>query len=159
MAADPRPAKRIKADHLGWQLLRSVILQRPCGICGEQATECHHLYPKGQGGDDLQVNLVGLCRGCHERVTVNDPAFTRELPITTGFVAYLVGKLGGEEQAWSWIDRQVFQKFPKSASAARLSDETDPVPGWRAAGAGQSGAVRGDSPSAPAAPVPHSRRA
>ena len=40
----------------------------PCEVCGFEAVDVHHIYPKGMGGSktkDNIENLMGLCRTCH----------------------------------------------------------------------------------------------
>lgn len=54
---DPKPAKRIKNTKVMKGLhARGVV----CVLCGNPGT-LHHVYARGQGGDDVPENLVGLC--------------------------------------------------------------------------------------------------
>jgi len=42
----------------------------PCEICGRQAVDIHHIYPRGMGGSDSKdfiENLIGLCRDHHNQ--------------------------------------------------------------------------------------------
>lgn len=89
--------------------IRGVI----CVLCGHSGT-LHHVYPKGQGGDDVYENLVGLCgdgtRGCHGLVENGDTGtrvllgdyLVNERPDT---INYVRNKLGWEEGT-SWLSRR-----------------------------------------------------
>lgn len=40
-----------------------------CEICGKKGqTEKHHIKTKGSGGDDIEENLIEVCRICHTKV-------------------------------------------------------------------------------------------
>lgn len=40
-----------------------------CHICGRRgATEKHHIKSKGAGGDDVEENLIEVCRICHSKI-------------------------------------------------------------------------------------------
>ena len=39
----------------------------PCEVCKETAVDIHHIKFKGQGGSDEYVNLIALCRSCHQK--------------------------------------------------------------------------------------------
>jgi 5-methylcytosine-specific restriction endonuclease McrA len=40
-----------------------------CQICGKKgATEKHHIKSKGSGGDDIEENLIEVCRICHTKI-------------------------------------------------------------------------------------------
>ncbi len=99
--SDPKPAKRIKASAEEWVELREAKLG-PCRVCGTTAWPLglHHLVSRGQGGDDLEDNLVPLCgsgtTGCHERVESRDPVACHELRkhLTEAEIAYVLEKRG-----------------------------------------------------------------
>lgn len=38
-----------------------------CEVCGETATEIHHIIFRSQGGGNNIENLIALCRGCHDQ--------------------------------------------------------------------------------------------
>ena len=38
-----------------------------CERCGGTAVDIHHIKFKGQGGSDEYVNLIALCRSCHQK--------------------------------------------------------------------------------------------
>ena len=90
-----------------------------------QATECalsgattrlslHHIYPRGQGGDDVRGNIVVLegdgVSGVHGKVEHKDPEtlaalhlhLLHERPDT---IEYLDGKLGSLDRVLAWMDR------------------------------------------------------
>ena len=40
-----------------------------CQLCGKKGnTDKHHIKTKGSGGDDIEENLIELCRTCHTKV-------------------------------------------------------------------------------------------
>ncbi len=46
----------------------------PCEICGNQAVDVHHIEARGMGGSktkDHIVNLMGVCRPCHNKCGAN----------------------------------------------------------------------------------------
>lgn len=52
-------------------LLLDYFRSRPCEVCGRAPpSEPHHVYRTGIGGGsrlDVALNLMSLCRLCHER--------------------------------------------------------------------------------------------
>ena len=38
-----------------------------CEYCRKTAVDIHHIKFKGQGGSDEYVNLIALCRSCHQK--------------------------------------------------------------------------------------------
>lgn len=84
MTPDPKRRARYDATPEEWAALIKAVfwLQRgSCGCgCNRQIGSYHHILPKGQRGDDVLSNLVGLSgdgtRGCHGALTsgnrVND---------------------------------------------------------------------------------------
>jgi hypothetical protein len=100
---DPKPAKRVKNPKLMKSLhVRGVI----CVLCGKPGS-LHHVYPRGQGGDDVPENLVGLCQGpgttgCHDKIHSHNRvammALRREL--NEGQLGYIIQYKGR-----AWLDR------------------------------------------------------
>lgn len=40
-----------------------------CEICGKKGqTEKHHIKTKGSGGNDIEENLIEVCRICHTKI-------------------------------------------------------------------------------------------
>lgn len=65
---DPKPEARHVADRDEWG--RIVLAKSgPCRGCGGQAEEFHHLVGRGQRGDDIEANIVPLCKPCHGSIT------------------------------------------------------------------------------------------
>lgn len=68
-----------------WAGIRNSILMRDkyiCKICGEPATEVHHIKRINPGNIDLaethkDSNLVSLCRDCHFREHDKDRTWKR----------------------------------------------------------------------------------
>lgn len=108
---DPKPAKRIKDPSVAKELhLRGVI----CVLCGNWGS-LHHIYPRGQGGDDVTANLVGLCgdgvSGHHGLIEGGDVVTRMALgeyisDHRADTVFYVQQKLG-EEEGREWM-RQKF---------------------------------------------------
>lgn len=74
-----------------WQADGSVTLfGRPVRI------EYHHLVSRARGGDDVEDNIVPLCRDCHEAITRRKSMQMQMLArsLTDAEYAYVVGKLG-----------------------------------------------------------------
>ena len=43
--------------------------KKQCEICGKRGqTEKHHIKTKGSGGDDVESNLIEVCRICHRKI-------------------------------------------------------------------------------------------
>lgn len=111
-APDPRPAKRIKDPAVMKRLhLRGVV----CVLCGNKGS-LHHIYPKGQGGDDAESNLCALCgsgtSGHHGLIEDGDVqtriALGAHLYLDRpDFMFYLQAKLG-EGAAREWLRQKFF---------------------------------------------------
>lgn len=41
---------------------------KPCLVCGRGEADPHHLKSRGAGGDDVEWNLIPLCRNCHTAI-------------------------------------------------------------------------------------------
>lgn len=98
--------------------LRLARLQATeCAICGAtRPLSIHHVYPRSQGGDDVRANLEGLCgdgvRGCHGDVECHRGEARRLLGLhilgaRQDTVDYIGSKLGGNERALAWIERNL----------------------------------------------------
>jgi 5-methylcytosine-specific restriction endonuclease McrA len=104
MTTDPKRAPRRRDPDL-LRILHASPL-RECCLCGTiEQLELHHVYPRGQGGDDARANLVFLCKTEHQRVTVNDPVALKLLgehvmSERPDIVDYLRSKLGAGAEEW-----------------------------------------------------------
>ncbi len=119
MAADPKPAKRYRASKREWGDIHLAFKGSKCRVCGEASFDSlHHIYPRGQGGDDVVVNLAPCCgsgtTGCHGLLEAHDPQARARLRagLTDGNRWYLTWKLGNAAQAW--LDSQ----YPELADDA-----------------------------------------
>ena len=78
-APDPKRPKRVKNPAAMKQAHARGVT---CVLCGK-AGSLHHVYPRGQGGDDVPENLIGLCgsgtTGEHGLIEANDPATRKAL--------------------------------------------------------------------------------
>lgn len=103
---DAKPTKRYRASQKEWGHLRNVFANTRCAICDGNWDSLHHVYPRGQGGDDTAVNLIALCgsgtTGCHGRVEAHDPAARAAVraSLNDAHRWYLTWKLGHGAQAW-----------------------------------------------------------
>ena len=65
-----------------WAGIRSAVLARYCGkclVCGEEATEVHHLrYDEETLSGDLS-GLTPICRACHKRIHFTSAGKRRSL--------------------------------------------------------------------------------
>ena len=60
---DFKPKRRIRDSAA---IERKVVSEPICRACGlEKAVDGHHVLLRSQGGDDLEDNIVALCRACH----------------------------------------------------------------------------------------------
>lgn len=91
--------------------IRGVI----CVLCGQPGS-LHHIYPRGQGGDDVPENLVGLCgsgtTGHHGRIENGDLTTRADLgewlaEQREDTIVYLEEKLG-EEAGREWLRQRFF---------------------------------------------------
>ena len=93
-----------------------------CVLCGKTAPlSIHHVYPKGQQGDDVPANFVVLCveiprmatTGCHGKIEAKDRAACEALSLhimlnRSDTIEYLDGKLGGLDRALFWLERNLY---------------------------------------------------
>ena len=110
MIPDPRPLPRI-VDPALMSELTDAGQEIQCMACGTRPTEPHHVRLKSQGGDDVEANIVFLCRRCHRAYHGNPYINDVGMMVDAGTVrfklarwletengqatrAYLVGKIG-----------------------------------------------------------------
>lgn len=75
---DTKPAKRIKATKTEWEAIREHFAHATCVSCSVGGdVELHHILPRSQGGDDLVLNLVAICRTCHTRLEGHESGWRR----------------------------------------------------------------------------------
>lgn len=48
--------------------LLAEIRKLNCIACGNRGAEAHHVSSRGSGGDDVENNLMPLCRICHTKI-------------------------------------------------------------------------------------------
>lgn len=112
VTSDPKPRARYRATPAEWARMRVAFYLAPCWVCGEYATELHHILPKdGHGtwppGDDLLVNLAPVCSGCHVKIEARDVGARAAIrgALMPSTINYLVFRLGGKVQAETFLDR------------------------------------------------------
>lgn len=110
---DWKPPKRIRDASLMRRIhLRGGVI---CVLCGNRGT-LHHVYPRGQGGDDVERNLIGLCgdgvTGHHGLIEDGDVAARIELGDyilgeRRDIIGYMQDKLGSE-RGLEWLRQRLF---------------------------------------------------
>lgn len=111
---DWKPERRIVDIYAGNAKLRA---EGRCRLCGAAANvrglTRHHLVPKGQGGDDIDENIVPLCgdgtRGCHAEVEYRTAGYRQRLraKLSPDEYAYIIDKKGA-----SWLNSR--SGYPRS---------------------------------------------
>jgi len=64
-----------------WRLKRAARLERDggrCVVCGERAVNVHHISYENLGAENVQRDLVSVCRACHLRLDAIEKAERRE---------------------------------------------------------------------------------
>ena len=73
--------RRANAAHYDrrWRKISAAYLARHplCAECQRAgrltpATETHHIMPVDRGGTDAESNLMGLCKSCHSRISMEE---------------------------------------------------------------------------------------
>lgn len=74
-----RPSASARGYDARWREARArYLLAHPtCALCGDPATEAHHITRKRDGGTDDDANLMALCHACHSRITASTQSFGR----------------------------------------------------------------------------------
>lgn len=91
--------------------MRLAFRGATCRLCPKPYESLHHIYPRGQGGDDVLVNLAPVCgsgtTGCHGRLEARDREARAALrdSLTLANRLYLTYKLGLRAEAW--LDRNL----------------------------------------------------
>jgi HNH endonuclease len=68
MPSDWKPEQRIKDPDL-LARFRLEHAGEPCEICEKRiGTDPHHKRFRSQSGDDVDENLIWLCRSCHDDI-------------------------------------------------------------------------------------------
>jgi 5-methylcytosine-specific restriction endonuclease McrA len=49
----------------------------PCEACESRVSDVHHIYGRGKGRDVI-TNLIGLCRGCHNKAHSSKEYISKE---------------------------------------------------------------------------------
>lgn len=87
MVTDPKPVKRIRDRGA----IKRKLSEHPhCRNCQDMATDPHHILLRSNSGDDVEDNILPLCRSCHR--LYHDGRIT--LRITLDERLYVLTKLG-----------------------------------------------------------------
>lgn len=110
---DFRPSKAKKDKGLMSSMHKKGLR---CEITGKTPASLHHVYPRGQGGDDVPENLVALegsgTTGMHGKIENQDPEARRLLGEhlmneRPDVIFYVKDKLG-ETQGAEWLKNRLF---------------------------------------------------
>jgi hypothetical protein len=111
----PKPEKRQRLASRPWKRLRDkVVVGQPCAsrACFLPATDAHHVYGRDLGGDDVEREprpplppVPHDLRGPRARDGKRSPPASGLRPPPHGHLLYLMKKLGGPDQARSFLDR------------------------------------------------------
>lgn len=92
-------------------VVRKLLRERECRLCGRVSSNGHHLVYRSQGGADDPDNIIPLCgsgtTGCHGKIHAHD----HEARLAVGFSLrdeerrYLVRKFGDNRRAAAWLER------------------------------------------------------
>jgi len=96
---DPKSGARIVDPEVSRAKVEREGVCRGCGTGGQ--LHAHHLVGRGQSGDDVEGNIVGLCPTCHTKLHSGE-AGVRErirLSLDTDEMRYVLAK-----KSWLWLD-------------------------------------------------------
>jgi len=84
-------------------VIRKLLADRECRVCGRPASHGHHLVYRSQGGDDYEGNIIPLCHVCHDKVHAGSTPVRRQiiLTLTADERAYVVSKFGDNAAGWA----------------------------------------------------------
>ena len=98
LARGPKRYRRKVASAKRWQAIWDAK-RGPCRVCRMHGTtDPHHLVFREDYGDDIEANIVPVCRPCHEALHVRAPAIGRLLlsSLSDAEYAYMIQR-GGED--------------------------------------------------------------
>lgn len=114
----PKPEPRLRLSQHSWKRLRDKVAGGKRCVAGAcSAQDAHHVFPRDLGGDDVEENLLPLCRLHHGIYTDRSRGWELVAKACRDALEhrhrlYLVKKLGGVEQARSFLDRH----YPERAT-------------------------------------------
>jgi 5-methylcytosine-specific restriction endonuclease McrA len=117
----PRGEKRTRRIVDRVPILRKLLSDRECRLCGRPAGSGHHLIKRSHGGDDVADNVIPLCgsgtTGCHGKVEDWDPNARLALGarLTDDEIRYVLTKLGrggGEAFLFNQYRLMIASDFP-----------------------------------------------
>ncbi len=86
-----------------------------CRVCGNFATDAHHVLYRSRGGDDVTENIIPLCHDCHMALHFSAGPDYEEVRRAIGEslreeeVAYVLRRLGPTEGA-AFLERHYYRK-------------------------------------------------
>lgn len=133
--------------------------ERNCVVCGEPGSNAHHVYFKGQGGEDVLENGVMLCgtgtMGCHGLMTNMDEEtreaigayIVRSRPDTLRYLTRTLGGGGMAEFMRRVYRTEVVMSAPQPGhvDAAKVELYTDEVGEFRWQARDTNGEIVADS--------------
>jgi 5-methylcytosine-specific restriction protein A len=76
-----RPSPSARGYDRSWQRVRAAYLKHnpECEVCGNVATDVHHIEALCDGGTHHQNNLMALCHSCHARFTARTTRHVQDM--------------------------------------------------------------------------------
>jgi 5-methylcytosine-specific restriction endonuclease McrA len=72
MSSNGRRLARLRLDTVSYERLRQQVLRRDgwrCQACGTMSNlEVHHKEFRSHSGEDSELNLITLCKQCHDEL-------------------------------------------------------------------------------------------
>lgn len=98
---DWKPEKRIRDP----EAVKNRIKGARCRNCPDRASDGHHILLRSQGGDDVEDNIMPLCRECH--YTYHHLG-TQTLRVTLDEKLYVLTKLG-QVAGMDYLERRRYE--------------------------------------------------
>lgn len=99
-----KPARIVNSEALERKLARDPL----CRMCRKsRGADPHHVVLKSKRGDDVEDNIVPLCRECHRRYHAQARGY---IDLTREETAYVLFKLGDEAESYAKRRRLVLDR-------------------------------------------------
>jgi len=122
---DPKPAARIVDSEVSRAKVEREGVCRGCGTGGQ--LHAHHLVGRGQSGDDVEGNIVGLCPTCHSKLHAGEAGVRERIrtSLDPDEMRYVLSK-----KSWLWLDEHYpLPSEPRGEVEAAAAGHDDLAPG------------------------------
>jgi 5-methylcytosine-specific restriction endonuclease McrA len=83
------------------ELLKHIRNDKKCIICYTSNPDPHHVKSKKSGGDDVEANLMPLCRICHTQVhKIGLNRFADKYPSVKGWLLHYGWEINPISMKW-----------------------------------------------------------